>query len=36
MYILGIYRAHMGQFLQDGENEQNLAFFWKKIKRYGD
>ena len=27
---------HMGQFLQDGENEQNVAFFLKKLKLYCD
>ena len=26
----------MGQFLQDGENEQNVAFFLKKLKLYCD
>ena len=25
---LHIYIAYMGQFLQDGENGQNVAFFW--------
>ena len=26
----------MGQFLQGGENKQNLVFFLKKMKRYCD
>ena len=28
--------AHLGQFLQDGKNEQNVAFFLKKLKLYCD
>ena len=28
MYNLYVYIQHMGQFPQDGENGQNVAFFW--------